>query len=186
MRHCFAGTPPHTAAQTSGNRIKRLPEAIGKLSKLEVLNLTSNQLTQLPSSIGRLRRCVAVCVCAAVRVCAAVCVCVRLCVCGCVCVWPLNIVCFVCRLLRWSALVAAAGKRAMPDAAHTVAVHLRVGVDWHHLCHGTPHASPAVGKPQSHSSPQCLTGEFAMHGVTAELCLVSGFPVNGREGGCNT
>ena len=79
MRHCFAGTPPHTAAQTSGNRIKRLPEAIGKLSKLEVLNLTSNQLTQLPSSIGRLRRCVAVCVCAAVRVCAAVCVCVRLC-----------------------------------------------------------------------------------------------------------
>ena len=66
MRHCFAGTPPHTAAQTSGNRIKRLPEAIGKLSKLEVLNLTSNQLTQLPSSIGRLRRCVAVCVCAAV------------------------------------------------------------------------------------------------------------------------
>ena len=75
MRHCFAGTPPHTAAQTSGNRIKRLPEAIGKLSKLEVLNLTSNQLTQLPSSIGRLRRCVAVCVCGCV--CAAVCV--RLC-----------------------------------------------------------------------------------------------------------
>ena len=36
MRHCFAGTPPHTAAQTSGNRIKRLPEAIGKLSKLEM------------------------------------------------------------------------------------------------------------------------------------------------------
>ena len=101
MRHCFAGTPPHTAAQTSGNRIKRLPEAIGKLSKLEVLNLTSNQLTQLPSSIGRLRRCVAVCVCAAVRVCAAVCVCVRLCVCGCVCVRLCVCVCVrLCLRLR--------------------------------------------------------------------------------------
>ena len=112
-----------------------------------------------------------------VCVCVCVCCCRLWCVCVCVASQHAS---FVCRLLRWSALVEAAGKRVMPDSTHTVAVHLRVGVDWHHLCHGTSHASPAVGKPQSHSSPQCLTGEFATHGVTAELCLVSGFPVNGR------
>jgi Leucine-rich repeat (LRR) protein len=37
-----------------GNKIKSLPDTIGKLKKLNVLNLKDNQLTSLPNSITNL------------------------------------------------------------------------------------------------------------------------------------
>ena len=40
----------------SNNQIKQLPESIGNLERLHVLNASSNNLKALPNSIGRLKR----------------------------------------------------------------------------------------------------------------------------------
>ena len=79
---------------------------------------------------------------------------------------------------QWQALITQRMRAVNSNGRKTlswIAIHLRIGFDWHRMCHGNDGGGTGgVGRPKWASSPQCMRGPNSPETITTDMCLVRG------------